>query len=265
MDYLFQLMIGVWAVSGFVGYLALTETERVIAHRGRPSLGNALVLLSTIAGPITFVLYPLLKPKGPCPNIRCRRIYPLALPGCPYCGVKKSDLFPTPAKIREVRVPACLSSFLFTVANTNESDDAESSVVIRLTFHLKCSCGNKYGHVLGHQEFSPSGDSLFVGPLAFECSACGKVTEIFDESIHGYDAAQGEIKELRREREGRIRFKVPSGKPLAIAATFQYTNGLDIRVPGSDEHPEDYFDWFSLEGRPQGASNAIHIADFECA
>lgn len=266
MDYMLQLMIGIWVVLGFVGYLAITETDRFIAHRGRSSLGNVLALISSIAGPLTFLLYFFMKPKGPCHNIRCRRIYPLALPVCPFCGSKAADLIPTSMPVEKPRIPTCISGFLSKLSDRKASDDVDSSSGSYQTFHLNCSCGSKYGHVLGNEESASSGGSLFVGPLAFECAACGKVTEIFDESIHGYDAAQGEIVELRRGREGRTRFKVSGGNPLALAATFQYSNGYDFAdVPGADANPEDYFDWFSLEGTPQGSNRVQQIADFECA
>ena len=41
------------------------------------------------------------------------------------------------------------------------------------------------GYLWNNPDFDNS--RVFLSPLTFECLACGKVTELFDSGIHGYD------------------------------------------------------------------------------
>jgi hypothetical protein len=74
------------------------------------------------------------------------------------------------------------------------------------------------------------------------------------------------IQLLQRTREGRERYRTPDAKPMRIEVTLKYSHGYDFPgIPGAHDHPEDYFDWFTLTGKPQGTQSDIVIADVECA
>jgi hypothetical protein len=81
--------------------------------------------------------------------------------------------------------PACVRPFRYTPAPLPRSfGDA-----FHTTWHLACRCGGESGRVFGHRldGLNPQykGD-LIVGPLAFECASCGRVTGILDTERHGY-------------------------------------------------------------------------------
>ena len=88
--------------------------------------------------------------------------------------------------------PACVNSFHLTPSQSPEPLEYG----VTTNWQLGCACGSDSGQLLGHRldELNPTykGD-LFVGPLAFECSACGRVTELLDTAIHGYHAEVGKL------------------------------------------------------------------------
>jgi hypothetical protein len=79
--------------------------------------------------------------------------------------------------------PSCLSGFRVSPAHAQLWNDWAG-------WSLSCSCGATKGKLLGHslKECNPKydGPPLFVSPLAFLCSSCGKTTEIIDTKLHGY-------------------------------------------------------------------------------
>jgi hypothetical protein len=82
--------------------------------------------------------------------------------------------------------PACVAGFRLTPAELPiEWDDNTRSV-----WRLACNCGGEQGRVLGYPLADykdwPGGDGIFISPIGFECSACGKVTEVIDTDLHGY-------------------------------------------------------------------------------
>ena len=83
--------------------------------------------------------------------------------------------------------PDCLRSFQLSPARLPKPFDDNVTTV----WQLACLCGSDVGRLLGHRleklNASYKGD-LFVSPLAFECSACNRLTELLDTDIHGYHA-----------------------------------------------------------------------------
>ena len=91
--------------------------------------------------------------------------------------------------------PSCVGGFRLTRAELPialdrvKSASVEWEICIKSVWRLGCNCGEERGHVLGHplRDLNPDYDGPeFLGPLGFECSACGKVTEIIDTDLHGY-------------------------------------------------------------------------------
>ena len=67
---------------------------------------------------------------------------------------------------------------------------------IKSVWRLGCTCGEERCHVLGYplRDLNPEYDGPdFIGPLGFDCSACGKVAEILDTDVHGYHAECAKI------------------------------------------------------------------------
>lgn len=92
--------------------------------------------------------------------------------------------------VRHVRTtpPSCLGGFRVTPAHPEPWNDW-------IAWDLACSCGATEGKLLGHplKDCNPEydGPALFVSPLAFWCSSCGKTTEIIDTKQHGYNSEIG--------------------------------------------------------------------------
>lgn len=239
----------------------MTSNSRLHFLDGRTILKGVMISLFAVFGPIGlaagFVVRPFIKPRSYCPNYRCRKISPEEVDICPYCGFNK-DVFGNGSEVNEEkRAPACLNDLL---VETHQVEKNQTS------FGLRCSCGCKYAHVLGHYGNSERQDGLFYGPLALKCVECEKVTEIFDESIHGYDAEQGSIRELQRTRDDRVHYRSSDDLPIEMEATFKYSHGYVFsEIAGAQGHPEDYFDWFTLTGKPRGRKEIFVIVDVECA
>jgi hypothetical protein len=93
--------------------------------------------------------------------------------------------------------PSCVVGFRLAPAELPiEWDDSCRSV-----WRLACGCGGEQGRVLGYPlgdyKALPGGPDCFISPIGFECSTCGKVTEVIDTDLHGYHAEVG-------KREGGI-------------------------------------------------------------
>lgn len=88
--------------------------------------------------------------------------------------------------------PACVKAFRLTPGQLPGPFDDNVTTV----WQLACSCGGDAGRLVGHRlaKLNPGykGD-LLVSPLAFECSACNRVTELLDTDLHGYHAEVGKL------------------------------------------------------------------------
>jgi hypothetical protein len=88
--------------------------------------------------------------------------------------------------------PSCVRAFRLSPAQLPKPFDDNLTTVWRLA----CQCGSESGRLLGHRLDSLSSSyrgDLLVGPLGFECSACGSVTELLDTDVHGYHAEVGKL------------------------------------------------------------------------
>ncbi|MDM8006561.1 MAG: hypothetical protein QUV05_10500 [Phycisphaerae bacterium] len=137
-------------------------------------------------------------------------------------------------------------------------------------FSLHCLCGHARLFVLGHYWRNPyyGNKSFFVDPLALQCEACGKVTGLFDGSVHGYDP---ECCDLHPEREGlseRVAFECEEcgRQPFVVFARFEYPDDLfNKEFDGFRGREQDLFTWFSLLGICSKCSRQLEITDFECS
>ena len=60
-------------------------------------------------------------------------------------------------------------------------------------FALSCKCGGSTRYVHGYRWTNPDFNNaiVFLSPLVLECSACGKMTDLLDTDVHGYDGELG--------------------------------------------------------------------------
>jgi hypothetical protein len=167
--------------------------------------------------------------------------------------------------------PECLRGFR-TAAVKNMGPWEEN-----IGWQLTCECGAKQGKILGYslKEYSSDylGPEIFVGPLAFQCSSCGKTTEIIDTDLHGYDAEIGKLEGKQFSVTIRGQGKRKSFPCLNCQATsFGVTvcffhNNFDIIEDEPDLEPrsQDFFDAFDCLGVCVACSEESRIANFELA
>ncbi len=147
----------------------------------------------------------------------------------------------------------------------------EASDNINTVFALSCRCGGNEHFVHGYRWTDPDSRRktvVFVSPLALGCAVCGRMTEVLDTDVHGYDSEIGVRPTNVRGEGDRAVFECPrcGRHPLEVFVRFEYS---DVLFNG--DHPEcagreqDLFDWFSLLGKCPGCSQVLDVADFECA
>ena len=132
-------------------------------------------------------------------------------------------------------------------------------------FQVSCPCGERSCFLLGHfqDEEGATPANIFVGPMALECSTCGRVSELIDTRQHGYDGEKGCDGNLAGAGQ-RVRFPCPQcgAAPMALFPGFSYDrlsyDPLDI-----DSRPQNIFVWFSLSGDCSGCGKRVMIADLQ--
>jgi hypothetical protein len=162
--------------------------------------------------------------------------------------------------------PGCVAE----AAPAIEEDEADPSdnEPFGTSFKLGCGCGCRKTAVLGDPTQVES-EILMLGPLALECSACGRVTEIFDPDRHGYDAevcgdGRGPEGSGRRQRYPCGGCSQTIGEATASFA-FNDPEGLQTLPEQMAGREQDAFDWFTLEWRCAGCGQTQCIADHELA
>jgi hypothetical protein len=88
--------------------------------------------------------------------------------------------------------PSCVRSFQLAPTCLPE----KCGEVLTTTWRLRCSCGGDIAKLIGYPLKDLNADYAggdFVSPLAFECSRCQQITEIFNTTIHGYHAEIAKI------------------------------------------------------------------------
>ena len=164
--------------------------------------------------------------------------------------------------------PRCLAGFRAEPATlTGVAFDGHGSDRNKV-YRLSCPCGHDRFRVLGHFLRSDRGTDLFVSPLALECAACGKVTELIDTDRHGYDAELGHGSATLRGDGPRTHYPCDKCgvRPMTAYARFEHS-GEELADSFIEEFPntQEYFSWFSLVGTCEGCQRMLRVADFECA
>jgi hypothetical protein len=141
---------------------------------------------------------------------------------------------------------------------------------INPVFTLSCKCGSGRHYVHGYRWTNPDFHNVivFLSPLVLECVACGKMTDLLDTDIHGYDAELGLVTATVRAEGDRVVFECPTcgPQPLDAFVRLEYPDDLfSVDFPEFTGREQDLFTWFSLIGRCQQCFQMLAVADFECA
>jgi len=126
---------------------------------------------------------------------------------------------------------------------------------------ITCTCGGDTGKLLGVRK-----DDIYVSPVLFGCSGCGKSTTLFDETVDGWN---GEVDRKRRRRKTPpstfalrcARCKTTAWRPAVVLA-YQCQEG-DLGEAAS--RWQDFFDAVGIGGTCVGCGAVTLPASFECA
>jgi hypothetical protein len=131
-------------------------------------------------------------------------------------------------------------------------------------FAVGCPCAQREVYAVGYHTKTRYGEDIFVSPLALECPACGRVSELIDTRKHGYAGEQGG--DCNMAEEGRWgRFPCPrcGEVPMALMPGFSFQNR---DFDPANRRPQDFFGAFWLEGQCGQCGSMVGIVDgFECA
>jgi hypothetical protein len=141
---------------------------------------------------------------------------------------------------------------------------------INPAFALSCQCGGDRHYVHCYRWVNAAFNNAVVtlSPLVLECAACGKMTELLDTDVHGYDSELGHGSATVRAQGERVLFECPAcgRQPLEAFVRFEYPDDLfDGDWPEFAGREQELFTWFSLVGRCAQCSQRLPVADFECA
>lgn len=166
--------------------------------------------------------------------------------------------------------PSCLSGFRVSPPGAESWNDWAG-------WSLACSCGATQGKVLGHslKDCNPKydGSPVFVSPLAFECSACGKTTEIIDTQEHGYNSEIGKLEGGGGDSNYRgsgERQPIPcpqcNASEFSVTARFLHSHfDLIDDEPELEPRAQEFFDGFDCVGKCAACNAESSLAGFELA
>jgi hypothetical protein len=166
--------------------------------------------------------------------------------------------------------PACVQGFNLTSAQP----PACGAEHIGSSWQIACDCGGRQGAILGYSlkdyVHQYDGPIVFLSPLAFECSDCGKVTEILDTDLHGYHSEvaklEGGVGSAKVRGEGpRSRFACPAcgREQFMIEALFYYwACSSDIFWDDPPLPCQEFFNEFLLRGTCTNCGKVSPMTDF---
>jgi len=184
--------------------------------------------------------------------------------------------------------PRCIKGFIArpTALSDTEFDghsslsqldlDVPSCVIIDAPEHicpmfaLSCPCGGEKLFFHGYQWVNPDfgNTTVFLSPLALECQACGKLADLLDTDLHGYDAELGHGTATVRAAGDRAVFSCPEcGRhPLDVFIRFEYLDDLfDGDFAEFAGREQELFTWVNVAGKCPKCSQVLAVADYECA
>ena len=164
--------------------------------------------------------------------------------------------------------PRCLDGFKIEPTELNDVAFDGHGSDFNKVYKLACACGHDRFRVLGHHLKNDRGRAIFVSPLALECAACGKLTELIDTDQHGHDAELGHGGLTIRGEGPRTPYACAKCgvRPMTAYARFEHS-GEELADSFLELFPDahNYFSWFILVGTCDGCRRMLNVADYECA
>jgi hypothetical protein len=166
--------------------------------------------------------------------------------------------------------PSCIREFRLTPAELPVASDENCKSVWRLA----CACGEDRGRALGYplRDYNPDydGPERFLSPLGFECSDCGKVTEIIDTDAHGYHSEvakiEGGVGSVAIRGEGpRQPFPCSAcgAQVFLVTVGFVYWGAaFDLFLDEPDLPAQEFFNVFLSYGRCVECGEESVLTDF---
>jgi hypothetical protein len=166
--------------------------------------------------------------------------------------------------------PSCIRGFRLTQAELPVAWDDNCRSVWRLV----CACGEDRGRILGYplRDYDPEydGPECFLSPLGFECSACGKVTEIMDTDLHGYHSEvakiEGGVGSVKIRGEGaRQQFPCTAcrAQVFVVTAGFVYWSAaFDLFLDEPELPFQEFFNLFLSYGKCVACGEVSALTDF---
>ena len=183
------------------------------------------------------------------------------LHGAGWIDDLKLHLFGTP--------PSCIRGFTLVPDELPVPGDPSFKMVWRLF----CHCGHPIGAVLGYpiRRVIPDydGPESFLSPLAFQCSACDKVTEIIDTERHGYhrevaqiEGGPGSCKARGEGRRDRFHCRQCQGTRFRVTVAFVYWEAaFDFMLDEPQIRGEDFFNVFLSYGLCADCGEVAAVTD----
>ena len=164
--------------------------------------------------------------------------------------------------------PRCISAFRAeTISELRGKVPSAEDVA---GFEIQCPCGSRAFSILGYSEMNEarSSDTLFIAPLALECSKCHTITELMDPRQDGYDAELDGSTVVTGEGK-RVKYQCSDcgAELMSVAVGFEYA--IDDEDLDSDERlaerPQDFFTWFWLYSCCKSCGTVQEVSEYECA
>jgi hypothetical protein len=184
------------------------------------------------------------------------------------CANNPARSEPTRIAQRARETPArCLSGFSVSL-NLSLVPFGERQQAV--PFELSCKCGSRAFEILGFYVSGADEDSesMFVGPLALRCPACGATNHLMDPRQDGYDAELGDSAAITGDGD-----RCPYHCAECQSTLFQVSAVLEYSVedeemqdwPELAARPQDFFTGFILLGRCDPGEHLHDIVSYECA
>jgi len=124
-------------------------------------------------------------------------------------------------------------------------------------FAITCTCGSRELALWGwvrEEEIGP--------PLAVACDTCGADLDLFDPSLHGYDAvASGDADD--DDDDDSFPDEFPDAEPpYELFVRFEYSPS-DFDDPRWAGRQSDLFSWITVVAKTK--NGLVHLFDWECA
>ena len=163
-------------------------------------------------------------------------------------------------------IPRHLSGFIVSKEVTSpEKWNAGEEFV---TYRIECVCGEKSllldsSRVTEDYEyFSEVDQNQYYAPFKVTCPECRRMITVFDPRKHGWDGRNGDCSSIVGQEFTHVESDAGT---VIFTVSFQGVDNYEELIEEGVEHPEDYFDTFTIYFRATGKEKFQQIGSYECA